>query len=207
MGGSTVLTEVPEMFGAETLLMNRAVSEDVFHKTVDMINGFKRYFTEHGQVVYENPSPGNKEGGISTLEDKSLGCIQKGGTAPVQDVVPYAGKVTAKGLTLLAGPGNDLVSTTALAAAGAHIILFTTGRGTPFGSPVPTLKISSKSVLALNKRNWIDFDAGTIAAGESIADASERLMRYVIGTASGKYTKAEENGFREIAVFKDGVTL
>lgn len=208
MGGSAILTEVPEMFGAEEILMNRCVTEEIYGKMVKMVTDFKAYFVRHGQVVYENPSPGNKEGGITTLEDKSLGCVQKGGTAPVVDVLAYGDAVKKQGLSLLSGPGNDLVSTTALTAAGAHIILFTTGRGTPFGAPAVTLKISSNSSLAKKKANWIDFDAGGIAGGESIADAAGRLLDQILMVASGKqYSRAEQNGYREIAIFKNGVTL
>lgn len=206
-GGSTVLTEVPEMFGAEGMLLGRCINEGVFHKAADMLNGFKDYFLSHHEVVYENPSPGNKEGGITTLEDKSCGCVQKGGTAPISDVIDYGEQVKAKGLTLLYGPGNDLVSCTALTAAGAHLILFTTGRGTPFGAPAPTLKIASNSPLANHKKNWIDFNAGRVAEGESLDLAGERLLEAVIAAASGKKTKSEENGFREISIFKDGVVL
>ena len=206
-GGSTVLTEVPEMFGAEGMLMNRCSSEQVFHKAVDMINGFKNYFLAHNEVVYENPSPGNKQGGISTLEDKSCGCVQKGGTAPIEDVIGYGEQVTTPGLNLLYGPGNDLVSSTALTAAGAHMILFTTGRGTPFGAPAPTVKIATNSQIAERKKNWIDFNAGSIVEGESLDDAGERLLSYVLEVAGGKRTRNEEQGYREISIFKDGVVL
>lgn len=206
-GGSTVLTEVPEMFGAEGFLMNRCVNEKVFEKAVDMINGFKNYFISHNEVVYDNPSPGNRQGGITTLEDKSCGCVQKGGTSPIMDVIGYGDQVVTKGLNMLYGPGNDLVSATAMTAAGAHMILFTTGRGTPFGAPAPTLKLSTNSQLAKKKSGWIDFDAGSIADGESIDDTAKRLMNLVIEIASGQLTKAEEKGFREISIFKDGVVL
>jgi len=206
-GGSTILTEVPEMFGAETLLMNRCKDETVFEKTVDMINDFKQYFIRHDQVVYENPSPGNKAGGITTLEDKSLGCVQKGGSAAVVDVVGYGGQVTVPGLNLLTGPGNDLVSATALTAAGAHLILFTTGRGTPFGAPAPTVKISTNNRLYAHKARWIDFNAGPVVEGESIADAGQRLFDAVIEYASGRQTKSERDNCRGIAIFKGGVTL
>lgn len=206
-GGSTVLTEVPEMFGAEGFLMNRCVDEKVFEKAVSMLNGFKNYFISHNEVVYDNPSPGNKQGGITTLEDKSCGCVQKGGTAPIMDVIGYGDAVVTKGLNMLYGPGNDLVSSTAMTAAGAHLILFTTGRGTPFGAPAPTLKISTNSQLAEKKKGWIDFNAGTIAEGESIEMAAKRLLDFVIEVAGGKQTKAEERGFREISIFKDGVVL
>lgn len=207
-GGSAVLTEVPEMFGAETLLMNRCESEAVFNDCVNMINGFKEYFTSHNQVVYENPSPGNKDGGITTLEDKSLGCTQKGGTAPVVDVQPYGGKITKPGLSLLNGPGNDIVAVTALAAAGCQIVLFTTGRGTPLGSPVPTVKISTNSRLAEQKKHWIDFNAGMLLEGHSMDETADALFELVNEIASGqKKTCSEERGFREIAIFKDGVTL
>ena len=208
MGGSTVLTEVPEMFGAESILFNRCVNSEVFDKAVGMVNSFKKYFTDHGQVVYENPSPGNKAGGITTLEDKSCGCVQKGGSAQIVDVLKYGDRVKEKGLTLLSGPGNDMVSTTDLTAAGAHMILFTTGRGTPFGAPVPTLKISTNTELYENKGNWIDFNAGEIANGcETIEEAAGRLLDLVILVASGKPTKQEINGYRDIAILKDGVTL
>lgn len=207
-GGSTVLTEVPEMFGAETLLMNRAKDRATFDKTVQMINDFKQYYMDHDQVIYENPSPGNKAGGISTLEDKSLGCVQKGGSAPVVDVIPYGGQVTAQGLTLLSGPGNDVISITAMTAAGAHVILFTTGRGTPLGAPVPTIKVASNSAMAAHKHNWIDFNAGPIVEGRTMADVTDDLLAFVIEVASGRVlTQSEVHGLREIALFKDGVIL
>ena len=208
LGGSTVLTEVPEMFGAENILFSRCENEVVYRKAVDMVNAFKKYFTDHGQVVYENPSPGNKKGGITTLEDKSCGCVQKGGSAQIVDVLSYAEPVTKKGLNLLSGPGNDLVSATDLTAAGAHLILFTTGRGTPFGAPAPTVKIATNSQLAAHKKNWIDFNAGTVAEGkETLDEAGDRLLDYVLSVASGEETLSEQHGCREIAIFKDGVTL
>ncbi len=208
MGGSTVLTEVPEMFGAEGILMNRCVNETVFQKAVDMINGFKQYFLRHNEVVYENPSPGNKAGGITTLEDKSCGCVQKGGSAPIVDVIGYGDTVTTKGLNMLYGPGNDLVSATALTAAGAQLVLFTTGRGTPFGAPAPTMKLATNTPLATKKAQWIDFNAGLVADGTmSLAESAQALMKQVLETASGKKTRTEEKGFREISIFKDGVVL
>ncbi len=207
-GGTTLLTEVPEMFGAETILMNRCISKEVFDKCVNMINGFKEYYIRHGQVIYENPSPGNKEGGITTLEDKSLGCTQKGGTSPVVDVLDYGERVKEKGLNLLKGPGNDIVAVTALAASGAQLVLFTTGRGTPLGGPVPTVKISTNTALAVKKKNWIDFNAGQLVEGKTMEDLKVEFFNYVIDVASGKErTKNELNDFREIAIFKDGVIL
>lgn len=206
-GGSCVLTEVPEMFGAEHLLMERCVNKEVFDKTVKLINNFKDYFTRHNQVIYENPSPGNKEGGITTLEEKSLGCVQKGGLSPVVDVLDYGDTLTKNGLSLLNGPGNDIVAVTNLMACGVHMILFTTGRGTPLGSAVPTAKISTNNNLATKKSNWIDFDASPILEGEKMDTITERLLNYVVEVASGKKTKNEENGFEEISIFKDGVTL
>lgn len=199
MGGTAVLTEVPEMFGAEHLLMNRCVSENIFNDTVNLINGYKKYFISHNQPVSENPSPGNKEGGITTLEEKSLGCVQKGGKAPVTAVLGYGDTAQKSGLNLLNGPGNDIVAVTNLTAAGCHLILFTTGRGTPLGAPVPTVKIATNTALAQNKPMWVDFDAqsGTF----------DGLFELTVNTANGKKTKNELNGFREIAVFKDGVTL
>lgn len=208
MGGSTILTEVPEMFGAESILLNRSINKEVFDKASNMISDFKDYFTRQGQVVYENPSPGNKDGGITTLEDKSLGCVQKGGKAPVSDVLSYGDRIKVQGLTLLYGPGNDLVSTTAMTAAGAHIILFTTGRGTPFGAPAVTLKISTNSELAKRKPNWIDFDTGTLLEGRTAQELTDSLTETVLKVASGEIkSRAEENGYREIAIFKNGVTL
>ena len=204
MGGSSVLTEVPEMFGAEHLLMRRAESKKIFDKTVSLINDFKDYFRRHDQVVYENPSPGNKAGGITTLEEKSLGCIQKGGTSKVVDVLTYGDRLTKNGLSLLNGPGNDAVAITNLMAVGVHIILFTTGRGTPIGSPVPTVKIATNKNLAQKKSNWIDFDASGVLEGNPLTD---ELFNYIIEVASGKETKNEINNYREIAIFKDGVTL
>ncbi|OXM86754.1 UxaA family hydrolase [Paenibacillus rigui] len=207
-GGTTIMTEVPEMFGAETILMNRAQDEAVFNKTVALINDFKNYYISHNQVVYENPSPGNKQGGITTLEEKSLGCVQKGGHAYVADVLPYGSRVVKNGLNLVQGPGNDLVSVTALAASGAHIVLFTTGRGTPFGGPVPTVKISTNSLLCQKKSNWIDFNAGQLLEDVGFRELTDDLFHYVLQVASGEIaTRNEQNGFKEIAIFKDGVTL
>ncbi|MBR4060636.1 MAG: altronate dehydratase [Lachnospiraceae bacterium] len=206
-GGTTILTEVPEMFGAETILMNRCENEELFNKTVDLINDFKNYFKSHNQTIYENPSPGNKKGGISTLEDKSLGCTQKSGSALVKGVLAYGETVKASGLNLLSAPGNDLVASTALAAAGAHIVLFTTGRGTPFASPVPTIKISTNSVLANKKSNWIDFNAGVLTEDQSMAEQAKALFNYVVEVASGKQVCSEAAGFHDMAIFKQGVTL
>lgn len=207
-GGTALLTEVPEMFGAETILMNRCTSREVFDRTVRLINGFKEYYMRYRQEIYENPSPGNKKGGISTLEEKSLGCILKAGRESVADVLDYGERVKTSGLNLLEGPGNDIVACTALTAAGAHLILFTTGRGTPLGAPVPTVKISTGTRLFERKSNWIDFDAGCILNGKSMAEAGDELFRFVLRTASGEnLTKNEQNGFREIAIFKDGATL
>lgn len=204
-GGSCVLTEVPEMFGAEHLLMNRCENKEVFDKTVELINNFKDYFMRHNQVVYENPSPGNKKGGITTLEEKSLGCVQKGGLSTVVDVLDYGDTLTKSGLSLLNGPGNDIVAVTCLMAAGVHLILFTTGRGTPLGAPVPTVKISTNSDLANRKKSWIDFDAGKVLEGES--DLTDEITEFVLKVASGEKTKNEINGYEEISIFKDGVTL
>lgn len=206
-GGSTVLTEVPEMFGAETILMNRCVNKNMFDKTVFLINDFKDYFMKNNQPVYENPSPGNKAGGISTLEEKSLGCTQKCGKALVKDVLMYGERIKTKGLNLLSAPGNDLVAATALGASGCHIVLFTTGRGTPFGSFVPTMKISTNTPLFNRKGSWIDFNAGTIVENESIELVKERFLNYVISVASGELVNNEKKNYREIAIFKTGVTL
>ena len=203
-GGSCVLTEVPEMFGAEHLLMQRCESEEVFDKTVKLINDFKDYYTRHNQVIYENPSPGNKKGGITTLEEKSLGCVQKGGLSKVVDVLDYGDVLTKNGLSLLNGPGNDIVAITNLMAAGVHIILFTTGRGTPVGAPVPTVKIATNHSLAERKSGWIDFDASPTLDGNPLTD---ELFEYVVSVAEGKETKNEINNYREISIFKDGVTL
>ena len=207
LGGRAILTEVPEMFGAEQLLMNRAVSRDVFERTVRLINDFKAYFTANQQPVSENPSPGNIAGGITTLEEKSLGAIQKGGQAAVSDVIGYGERARVPGLTLLQGPGNDAVSATALAAAGANLILFTTGRGTPLGFPVPTLKIASNTALAERKPRWIDFNAGELLDGRSMEDVASALWQHILATASGQSARNEENGYREIAIWKTGVTL
>ena len=206
-GGSCVLTEVPEMFGAEHLLMERCENRDVFDKTVKLINDFKDYYTRHNQVIYENPSPGNKAGGITTLEEKSLGCVQKGGLGKVVDVMNYGDVLTKNGLSLLNGPGNDIVAITNLMAAGVHIILFTTGRGTPLGGAVPTVKISTNKALAEKKSNWIDFDASPVLEGVPMETVTDELVEYIIRVANGTETKNEENDYREIAIFKDGVTL
>ncbi len=203
-GGSCVLTEVPEMFGAEHLLMQRCESVEVFDKTVKLINDFKDYYTRHNQVIYENPSPGNKKGGITTLEEKSLGCVQKGGLSKVVDVLDYGDTLTKNGLSLLNGPGNDIVAITNLMAAGVHIILFTTGRGTPVGAPVPTVKIATNHSLAERKSGWIDFDASPTLEGNPLTD---ELFEYVISVAEGKETQNEIHDYREISIFKDGVTL
>ncbi|CAI6086674.1 UxaA family hydrolase [Cohnella sp. JJ-181] len=207
-GGTALLTEVPEMFGAETILMDRAADEAVFDDIVKLVNDFKAYFIRHGQEIYENPSPGNKDGGITTLEEKSLGCTQKGGHATVTDVLPYGEPSRKPGLNLVQAPGNDLVSVTALAAAGAHVVLFTTGRGTPFGGPVPTVKIATNTALAERKKNWIDFNAGRLIEGMGMDALRDELLAQIVALASGeRRTNNELNGFREIAIFKDGVIL
>jgi altronate hydrolase len=208
-GATVILTETPEMFGAEQVLMNNAVNETTYHKIVDLIDGFKQYFVDNNQPVYENPSPGNKAGGLTTLEDKSLGAIQKGGNAPIQDVIKYGEKATAKnGITLLQGPGNDAVSCTALAASGANMVLFTTGRGTPLGVPVPTVKIASNSSLAIRKKHWIDYDAGQLLHLDKTQDeCTTEFFELLLEIASGKATKNELNQFKEISIWKGGVTL
>ncbi len=206
-GGTTVLTEVPEMFGAETILMSRCQDEATFDKTVHLINDFKAYFMKNDQPVYENPSPGNKAGGISTLEEKSLGCTQKSGNSIVRDVLLYGDRLKTRGLNLLSAPGNDLVASTALAAAGCQIVLFTTGRGTPFGTFVPTAKISTNSTLAANKPLWIDFNAGEIVDGRPVEEVDAEFINFVLSAASGKPVNNEKSGYSEIAIFKSGVTL
>lgn len=206
-GGTSILTEVPEMFGAETILMNRCKTEKLFNETVNLINNFKEYFLSHGEPVGENPSPGNKAGGISTLEDKALGCTQKCGKAPVSGVLGYGDRLKVKGLNLLSAPGNDLVASTALAAAGCQIVLFTTGRGTPFGTFIPTMKISTNSHLYNNKRNWIDFNAGELVEGTDMPTLVDKFIDKVVAVASGEATCNEKNGYREISIFKNGVTL
>lgn len=207
-GGTTVLSEVPEMFGAETILMNRCQTPELFNQTVDLINNFKEYFMRYNQEVYENPSPGNKKGGISTLEDKSLGCTQKGGTSNVQAVLDYAEKATVPGLNLLRGPGNDIVAITGLMASGCHIILFTTGRGTPVGSPVPTVKVATNSELFNRKKEWMDFNAGQLVEDKTMDELSEEFFQYILKVASKELrTLNEIHDYREISIFKDGVTL
>ena len=206
-GGTTLLTEVPEMFGAETILMNRCKDEATFNKTVDLINNFKEYFIRHGQEVYENPSPGNKAGGITTLEDKSLGCTQKGGAGEVQDVLSYCDPVKERGLNLVQGPGNDLCAITALMASGAQLVLFTTGRGTPVGAPIPTVKVATNTTLATRKHDWIDFNAGVLVQGAGMQETTEEFFKLILDIASGKQTQSEIHDYREIAIFKDGVTL
>lgn len=206
-GTSAILTEVPEMFGAEKHLMKRCENEKVFNKCVNMINSFKQYFFSHNQECYENPSPGNHDGGITTLEEKSLGCIQKGGKAVITDVLEYGEHCKKQGLNLLTGPGNDIVSTTNLTAAGANIILFTTGRGTPLGASVPTIKVSSNSRLAKRKSNWIDFNAGELIESNDFENMTEEIFKLLIDIASGRQTKNEQNGYREISIFKDGVIM
>lgn len=208
LGGTTVLTEVPEMFGAETLLMERCKDEETFEKCVHMINDFKEYFIRNGQEIYENPSPGNKKGGITTLEDKSLGCTQKSGTSKVIDVLKYGEVLKEKGLNLLSAPGNDLVATTALAAAKCHLVLFTTGRGNPYGGYVPTVKISTNTQLYEKKRKWIDFNAGRIVTENmSFEEITKEFIDYIVSVINGEKTNNEKNRFQEIAIFKSGVTL
>ena len=206
-GGTSVLTEVPEMFGAETILMNRCRTEGLFKQTVSMINNFKDYFLSHGEPVGENPSPGNKAGGISTLEDKALGCVQKCGKAPVSGVMEYGDRLQHKGLNLLSAPGNDLVAATALAACGCHLVLFTTGRGTPFGTFIPTMKIATNPTLANNKPKWVDFSAGPLLEGRTMQELLPAFIDKVIAIANGQPTRNEENDYREISIFKNGVTL
>ena len=206
-GGTAVLTEVPEMFGAETILMSRCKDRATFDKTVHLINDFKEYFMRNGQPVYENPSPGNKAGGISTLEEKYLGCTQKSGKSEVTDVLKYGERLKTRGLNLLSAPGNDLVAATALAASGCQMVLFTTGRGTPFGTFVPTVKISTNSRIAAAKPKWIDFNAGVITDGKSVAQTDDEFIDMVLSVASGTYVNNETSGYSEIAIFKTGVTL
>lgn len=206
-GGSAILTEVPEMFGSETILFNRCRTKAVFDKAVKLINNFKDYFAFYGEPIDENPSPGNKAGGISTLADKALGCTQKGGTAPVEDILDYGAPITKKGLSLLKAPGNDLVASCALAASGAHIVLFTTGRGTPFGCPVPTVKISSNTDLFKRKQKWIDFNAGAVLENQSFSDCENDLFDLIVSVAEGEKTKSEHLDKRDLAIFKNGVTL
>ena len=206
-GGTTILTEVPEMFGAETILMNRCKSQELFDKTVSMVNDFKEYFLSHGEPVGENPSPGNKAGGISTLEDKALGCTQKCGKAMVSGVLKYGERLQNDGLNLLSAPGNDLVASTALASAGCHIVLFTTGRGTPFGTFVPTMKIATNPTLASRKPNWIDFSAGQLIEGKTMDQLLPEFIDKIIAVASGEKARNEINDYREISIFKNGVTL
>jgi altronate hydrolase len=207
MGGTSVLSEVPEMFGAETILMNRAADKEVFAKIVTLINEFKQYFQAYDQPIYDNPSPGNKKGGISTLEEKSLGCTQKGGTGNVVDVLSYGQTVRKKGLNLLSGPGNDGVAATVLAAAGCQFILFTTGRGTPLGTVVPVVKVATNSELFAKKSNWMDFDAGRLLHGVGMAALTDEFVDYLLAVASGEETKSEKMGFRGVSIFKNGVTL
>ena len=207
-GGTSILTEVPEMFGAETILMNRCETPELFEQTVSLINNFKNYFLSHGEPVGENPSPGNKAGGISTLEDKALGCTQKCGRAPVSGVLEYGDRLQTTGLNLLSAPGNDLVASTALASAGCHLVLFTTGRGTPFGTFVPTMKISTNSNLYNRKTNWIDFNAGQLVDGsKTMQQLVPEFIDKVLSVASGEPARNEINGYREISIFKNGVTL
>lgn len=206
-GGTSVLTEVPEMFGAERILMSRCRDEQTFEKTVAMVNDFKRYFIEHNQPIYENPSPGNKAGGITTLEEKSLGCTQKAGHSPVVDVLKYGERLTTPGLNLLSAPGNDAVATSALAGAGCHMVLFSTGRGTPYGGFVPTIKLATNSELAAKKPHWIDFDAGRLIHGTSMDRLLEEFVDLIVAIADGRMAKNELNDFRELAIFKSGVTL
>jgi altronate hydrolase len=206
-GGSTILTEVPEMFGAEHLLMERAENREVFEKIVRMINGFKEYYLKHDLPVYENPSPGNKDGGITTLEDKSLGCTQKGGTATVTDVLNYAEPIKKNGLNLLYSPGNDLVAASSLGFSGCQLVLFTTGRGTPFGSFVPTMKISTNTALFDKKPNWIDFNAGTLVEDQTMENVLHEFITEILHVSEGKKLKHELSGFSEIAIFKTGITL
>ena len=206
-GGTTVLTEVPEMFGAEQLLMDHCRDEATFEKLVTMVNDFKQYFIAHDQPIYENPSPGNKAGGITTLEDKSLGCTQKAGSSVVVDVLRYGERLKTPGLNLLSAPGNDAVATSALAGAGCHMVLFSTGRGTPYGGFVPTVKIATNSELAAKKKHWIDFDAGQLIHGKAMPQLLEEFIDTIVEFANGKQTCNERNDFRELSIFKSGVTL
>lgn len=206
-GGTTVLTEVPEMFGAERILMSRCRDEATFEKTVSMVNDFKQYFISHNQPIYENPSPGNKAGGITTLEEKSLGCTQKAGHSPIVDVLKYGERLTERGLNLLSAPGNDAVATSALAGAGCHMVLFSTGRGTPYGGFVPTVKLATNSELAAKKPHWIDFDAGQLIHGVTMDRLLDSFVDLIVNIVNGKQTKNELNDFRELAIFKSGVTL
>lgn len=198
LGASAILTEVPEMFGAEQLLMNKCKDKQVFVKYKEMIENFKAYYTDNGFPVYENPSPGNKKGGITTLEEKSLGCVEKAGSTEIVDVLEYGELVTKSGVSVLNAPGNDLIASTALAASGCQIVLFTTGRGTPFSTFVPTMKIATNDRLSNFKSNWIDFNAFSMNA--------EGLFDIIMSTVNGVY-KCKNEDQREIAFYKTGVTL
>ncbi len=206
-GASAILSEIPEMFGAENIIMNRCINSNIFEKLKNAINGYKEYFKSHNTEIYENPSPGNKMGGITTLEEKSCGCVQKAGHYPIVDVIPYGDFIKCKGLNVLCGPGNDMVSTTALVAAGAHLVLFSTGRGTPFGTPVPTIKIASNSNIVNKKKHWIDFNTSSVIDEGNIDNVANKLFDLVIDVAEGKQTNNEKLGYRDIAIFKDGVIL
>ena len=207
-GGNVILSEVPEMFGAEHLLMNRAKDQKVFEEIVDMVNRYKQYFIDNKQVVYENPSPGNKAGGITTLEEKSCGCIQKGGTSVINGVIDYGDVIKEPGLNLLYGPGNDLSSTTALGAAGCQLLLFTTGRGTPYGSFVPTAKVATNSTIYNKKKSWFDYNAGTVLEELSLDEACDDFLKKVVAIINGEVkTRNEEKEYKEIAIFKRGVIL
>ena len=206
-GGSAILTEVPEMFGAEQLLMNKCESREVYEKYREMIVNFKKFYTDNGFPVYENPSPGNKKGGITTLEEKSLGCVEKAGSTKIVDVLSYGEHVKKQGVSTLNAPGNDLIAATALAASGCQIVLFTTGRGTPFSTFVPTFKISTNDFLAEKKKNWIDFNAGSLTEAGTLSDMSAELFCFVLDAASGNVSKSERSGYRDMAIFKQNVTL
>ncbi|VFS49655.1 D-galactarate dehydratase [Budvicia aquatica] len=206
-GGTSVLTEVPEMFGAERILMSHCRDQATFEKTVSMVNDFKRYFIDHQQPIYENPSPGNKAGGISTLEEKSLGCTQKAGQSAVVDVLKYGERLKTPGLNLLSAPGNDAVATSALAGAGCHMVLFSTGRGTPYGGFVPTVKLATNSEIAAKKPHWIDFDAGKLIHGTDMDTLLQEFVDLIVNIANGQQARNEINDFRELAIFKSGVTL
>lgn len=202
-GGTSILSETTELIGAEHILARRAANKEVHDRIFEIVHRYEKALQLVGEEVREgNPSPGNKAGGITTLEEKSLGCIHKGGHSPINAVYDYAKQVTPKsGLVIMDTPGNDPSSVAAMVAGGAQVVVFSTGRGSPTGNPIaPVIKITGNRITFANMEDNIDVDASPIIYGGDLKQLGDDLLKLVADVASGKQTKAESLGFTEMAI-------